>query len=431
MPRPIAFNLIRTVFGAANGVPRGIDRVDFGFLSDLFETWPEECFGVLPTPWGWRFFPRDRVLRARDVVARIWKDHDGAGEDPAMAGLRAAWAKPETSPPPRHTKRTPLDEIPDYLRALRLILSGGVQIGRPVERLPERTVYLDVGHHGLARPAALNWLDRRPDIAPVFMIHDVIPIRHPDLVAADRTAVHRTVVDLTARRAKAVLTSTPAAASEIHEELALRGRPDIPVHAVALPVDDLFLRPIEPDPVIAARPYFLVCGAVEPRKNHAILLEAWSRLVARLGGDAPRLLIAGPSANAVATRLWRDVGRRGLAGHVVFASGLSTPSIARLMAGARGLLMPSRAEGFGLPPVEAMAVGTPAVVSDIAAHRDAAGEAALYAGTDDVDAWVAAIDLLLADTPQRAEIVRRVRARPVVDWRVYMAEIRDILARLG
>ncbi|MDK9697729.1 MAG: glycosyltransferase family 4 protein [Siculibacillus sp.] len=431
MPRPIAFNLVRTVLGAANGVPRGIDRIDFGYLRNLFESWPADCVGVLPTPWGTRFFSRERVLRGCEVVAAIWKENDRGGDDPALERLHAAWTSPLASQLPRRAAKTVLDEIPDYLRALRLFLSGGPRIGRSVDRLSPGALYLDIGHRGLSRPAALDWLDRRPDVAPVFMIHDVIPMEFPDLVSPARRATHRTVMDTTAQRAKAVLTPTAAAAAGIREELARRGKPDLPVHPVTLPVDDLFLGPVEPDPVIAARPYFLVCGAVEPRKNHAVLIEAWTRLAAEAGAAVPRLLIVGAADNAIAGKLRAEVERRGLADHVVFASGLTSPSIARLMAGARALLMPSLAEGFGLPPVEAMAVGTPAVVSDIPAHRDSAGDAAIYAATGDVDAWVEAIGRLAADGPAREEVVRRVRDRVHVDWRAHMDAVREVLVRVG
>jgi hypothetical protein len=71
------------------------------------------------------------------------------------------------------------------------------------------------------------------------------------------------------------------------------------------------------------------------------------------------------------------------------------------------------------------------VVSDIAAHRDAAGDAALFAATGDVEAWLRAIEGLASDTPLRAEALRRARSLPPVDWRSYMAAVRDILARVG
>jgi glycosyltransferase involved in cell wall biosynthesis len=428
--RPIAFDLVRVVLGAANGSPRGIDRICFGFMSHLFETWPAECVGVLPTPWGVRFFSRERVLRLRDRLARIWREHDVVGEDPALVRLRAACTRPTMTEPPRPRRRPMTAELAEIGRAATLLAAAGVTPGRAIAALPHRTLFLDVAHRGLMRPSALGWLDRRPDVSPVFMIHDVIPLQSPELVSADERARHATMLDVAARRAAAILTTTATAADGIAAELARRGRTDLPIHPVGLPIDDLFRSRPDPDPVIAARPYFLVCGAIDPRKNHAVLVEAWTRLVAIHGDAAPRLVVAGAAGGATAGIVKGMVAERGLAGHVVFASGLSSPSIARLMAGARAVLLPSLAEGYGLPPAEAMAMGTPAVVSDIPALHDAAGEAAIHVGTGDVEGWTRTIDALTRDTPARADALRRARRFRAVDWTSYMATIGDILARV-
>ena len=430
MHRPIAFDLVRTVFGAANGVPRGIDRVGFGYLSHLFETWPADCFGLLPTPWGMRFFPRERVLRLRDRLARIWREHDAEGDDPALVRLRSACA--DTTPiVPRPPERRPATaDLIEVGRVLSLLAAGGVSPGRAVADLPPRTLHLDVTHRGLMRPSTLDWLARRPDVSPVFMIHDVIPLQAPELVGAEERRRHATMMEMAARWAAAILTTTAAAADGIAAELARRGRPDMPIHAVGLPIDDLFRSRPVPDPIVAARPYFLVCGSIDPRKNHATLIEVWTRLAARHGAATPRLVVAGATGGATAAMVMAMVAERGLAGHVVFASGLSSPSIARLMAGARAVLLPSLAEGYGLPPAEALAMGTPALVSDIPAVRDALGDAALYAAPRDVDAWVRAAEALSGETPLRAEAVERARRFTAVGWPSYMAAVADILGRV-
>jgi glycosyltransferase involved in cell wall biosynthesis len=426
--RPIAFDLVRTVFGAANGSPRGIDRICFGYLSHLFETWPADCFGVLPTPVGVRFFPRERVLRLRDRLARIWREHDVAGEDPALVRLRAACTRTTATEPHRPRRRPVTEELVEIGRALRLLAAIGATPGRAVTALPRRTLFLDVAHRGLMRPSTLDWLDRRADVSPVFMIHDVIPLQFPQLVTADERDRHARMMDAAARRAAAILTTTATAADGIAAELEHRGRADLPIHPVGLPIDDLFRSRPDPDPVIAARPYFLVCGAIDPRKNHTVLVEAWTRLVAIHGDAAPRLVVAGAAGGATAGIVKGMVAERGLADLVVFASGLSSPSIARLMAGARAVLLPSLAEGYGLPPAEAMAMGTPAVVADISALRDAAGEAALYVGTRDVEGWARTVDALTRDTPLRADALQRARRFDAVDWTSYMTTIGDILS---
>lgn len=430
MARPIAYNIVRMLFAAANGVPRGIDRIDFGWLSHLFETWPADCFGVLPTPWGVRIWSRDHVLRGRDRLAKIWRECDRDDADPAMARLRAVCTTPSTFAP-RARRRPPLPDPTEYVRVLRFLLAAGPSLGAPVGKVPRGALYLDIAQRGLMRPETLDWLDRRDDVSPVFLIHDVIPLRHPELASPGLVAKHARILDTTARRARAVLTSTTSAAAAIRVELDRRGRPDLPIHIRALPIDDVFRERLAPDPIVAARPYCLTCGVVVPRKNQAILIEAWTRMIARADTLPPRLVIAGATGGAHADALRRRVADRGLAEHVVFASGLSTPSIARLMAGARALLMPSRAEGFGLPPLEAIATGTPAVVSDIPAHRDSAGDAALFVDPDDVEGWIRAVEDLTPGSPVRTELERRMKDHRSVDWTGYMTEIGEILSSVA
>ena len=122
------------------------------------------------------------------------------------------------------------------------------------------------------------------------------------------------------------------------------------------------------------------------RKNVAVLVDA----LARLGDRAPVLVVAGPDGPGTAgTRAL--VERRGLTASVRFAGFVPDDDLPALLAGARALVHPSRREGFGLPPLEAMAVGIPAIVADTAALPDAVGDAALVAGGDDADAWAGAI----------------------------------------
>ena len=113
------------------------------------------------------------------------------------------------------------------------------------------------------------------------------------------------------------------------------------------------------------RPYFVVVGTIEPRKNHAFLLDLWEVL----GPDAPMLLICGSRGwnnEAVFARLDALPPE----GTVREVSWLSDGALSALIAGAAGLLAPSHAEGFGLPPLEALRNGIPVVANDIPVFRE-------------------------------------------------------------
>src|SRR5581483_8051415 len=117
-------------------------------------------------------------------------------------------------------------------------------------------------------------------------------------------------------------------------------------------------------------PYFVCVGTIEPRKNHLLLLNVWRRLAERLGAAAPRLVLVGQRGwenEQVIDMIERSPAVRGL---VEERNDLSDAAMAKLLAGA---LAPSFGEGYGLPLVEALALGVPALASDIPAFREVAG----------------------------------------------------------
>lgn len=426
MRHAIAYSLLRSIFGAMAAKPRGIDRIDFGVMSYLFQRWPGDCFGVLPTPFGVRYYPRDRILRGCKLLASMWgEEGGGADSDPAAERLRDALAGRRSSDIAA-ALRNVRPARPRYGRALRLLLNEGFDLGRPVSSLPPGCLYLDMGHYSLATPMFNRWLDRRPDVAPVFMIHDVIPLQFKHLVAPDTERMHRRVMASAARWARSIIVPTPSAGVTIAEEMARLGRSDVPIHPLPHPIDETFLCCAERFPEAATVPYFVICGAVEPRKNHAILFKVWKHLLDKAVDPMPKLVVAGPFGYTSASILAELATDPRLENVILVATNLTTPSLARLISGARALLMPSYAEGFGLPPVEAMSLGTPAVLSDIPAHRDAAGESGLYVPPDDVAGWLRAVEMLLSDTPERQAIVRRVASFSPMTWPAYVRRLEAV-----
>ncbi|MQT15177.1 glycosyltransferase family 4 protein [Segnochrobactrum spirostomi] len=426
MHRPIAFSLIRALLGSLSPTPRGIERIDFGYISHLLDHWPADCFGVLPTPWGMRYFPRERILKGRDRLAAYWNETASIGEDGVYSTVVDWLDGCERAREPRDGEASRGARSPLYNRLASLILEGGVSLGRAMSRLPNRTIYLDIGHTGVSHGALLGWLRRRPDVDAVLMLHDAIPLERPDLVHPSTVAQHRRVMANTAAYARAVITPTQAAADAIQTQLASIGGGHIPLFPLGLPIDDAF-SPAEAACGTATTPYFVVCGAIEPRKNQSMLLSVWRELLAAHGAAAPRLVLAGRPGHGSDYAVQEIRQSNLLSGHVLVASGLSSPALARLIAGARALLMPSFAEGFGLPPVEALSVGTPAVLSDIPAHREASGAFGIYLDPHDPTAWHRAISDLTADTESYRALKKRIAEFRPLRWDAYMARVGGVL----
>jgi glycosyltransferase involved in cell wall biosynthesis len=116
-----------------------------------------------------------------------------------------------------------------------------------------------------------------------------------------------------------------------------------------------------------------------------------------------------------------------LQGKLIFAHGLSSAGLRRLIAHAKALLMPSFAEGFGLPVIEALAVGTPVIASDLPAHREVAGDLAVYRDPADEPGWLTDICMFADANPIAAEIRRRVSAYQPTTWREYFIRIESFL----
>ncbi|HXF81971.1 MAG TPA: glycosyltransferase family 1 protein [bacterium] len=148
--------------------------------------------------------------------------------------------------------------------------------------------------------------------------------------------------------------------------------------------------------------YLLAVSTLEPRKNLPTLLRAFAALPEALRRTCP-LVVAGyrgwksTETLAAAAALERNGSVR-LLGYV------SDADLPWLYAGATALVFPSRYEGFGLPVVEAMACGIPAVISDIPVLREVAGDAAVFVPPMDDRAWTDAILAMIEDAPRRAAL---------------------------
>lgn len=388
--QPLAYDITRLFVGPLMPSPRGIDRVEMILARHFFESTNWDSFGLLPTPWGVRIFPRQRVLRALDQLDVIWKENADALADPSFVWLKNRLLGKAIGAAPHSGKFTTFDKV---LRMASMLRATGIVPGRSARRaLPANTPYLNIGQISLAVPFMFRWLQKRADVHAVFMLHDVIPIEFPDLVPRSLTHFHTKMVRTTAQYAKGVIVSTRHARNTVTAELARHGRADIATLAAMLPLHSGFDHPAKPDTDLSNVPYFLVVGAIETRKNLLLLLETWKLLEAQMGSDTPQLVLAG-SVHAGGTQIMEAFcASKRVVPYVHFVSGLSTASIGTLMQGARALLMPSLAEGFGLPIIEAQALGCPVIASDIPAHQEIAAPTTALLPTDRPELWAKAVN---------------------------------------
>jgi glycosyltransferase involved in cell wall biosynthesis len=154
---------------------------------------------------------------------------------------------------------------------------------------------------------------------------------------------------------------------------------------------------------ISPAPYLLYVGSVEPRKNLVRLLEAWERI----NESCPdtQLLITGLSTRG--SRVFSDVNITKVPARVNFTGYVSDEDLPALYSGAVAFVYPSLYEGFGLPPAEAMACGTPVITSNGTSLPEVVGDAAVLVDPEDVHSIADAILQVVGDDSLRAEMSRR------------------------
>jgi glycosyltransferase involved in cell wall biosynthesis len=244
----------------------------------------------------------------------------------------------------------------------------------------------------------------------VVTVHDAAPLLYPETFTARGRWFHERGLKAAARRADLVITVSQAAAAEILEHTTIGADR---LRVVPNGVDTVALTAEQVRAVVAGRgladaPYVLWVGSLEPRKNVAVLVAAFARAVET--GLPHRLVLAGPAG-------WRDDGlvpagpRDRLGDRLRPLGPVGQDELAALYAGADLFAFPSRHEGFGLPVLEAMALGTPVVCADIPALREVAGGAAKLVPPGDVAAWVEAITATLADSAERDRMASAGRRR--------------------
>lgn len=265
------------------------------------------------------------------------------------------------------------------------------QIALPL-RIPAGTDLVWSPHYNIP----LAWRGRL-----VVTIHDLAHLAMPEFVAgAHRRAYAGFMFRQAARRADAIITVSDFTRAEFERLIGSRGvKPEV-VHSG---VDRGWFE-ISPLASPHPRPYLLYVGNVKPHKNLGRMLEAFGQVAARIDCD---LLILGKDEGFLnGDRTVRAAAER-LSPRVQMLGSLPQEQVKRYVSHTEALLLPSLYEGFGLPPLEAMACGRPVIVSRAASLPEICGEAAVYCNPLDSASIASAIVRVLEDPALRETLRSR------------------------
>jgi glycosyltransferase involved in cell wall biosynthesis len=294
-----------------------------------------------------------------------------------------------------------------------------------------RGFMFNTGHNGLEDSHAARVV-RWHNVRPLFMLHDLIPVLHPEFCRRGETERHEARLRNMLSLGHGIIVNSQATRDDLcrYAEQHALAVPPVVVAPLA-PATRLKLTPLAVPAGFEARPYFVVVGTVEPRKNYLMLLQAWQRLVQTHGNATPHLVIIGQ--RGWDTENIEDLIERRptLREHVTALQRCTDDQLSAWLQHARALLFPSFAEGYGLPVVEALAAGVPVIASDLPVLRQIAGDLPDFLDPLDTLAWIARIDDYASeDSAARAAQMQRMEGFRPPCWAEHFERVDDFIARL-
>lgn len=263
----------------------------------------------------------------------------------------------------------------------------------------------------------------------VVTVHDLIPLILPPYAGNALARAYSRLVASATRRATAIIADSECSRRDV---IRLLNVPEDRVTVVYLAASERF-QPMSDSPELAARkhqyglddPYVLYLGGIDCRKNVPRLLEAFAEVLRRGSGTRGfptdlKLVIAGsiPTPSSMFPDVRGQAISLGLEDKVKFLGLVPDEDTPWLYSGAEAFVFPSLYEGFGLPPLEAMACGTPVVCSNAASLPEVVGPAAITVDAEDTAGLASAMERVLTDDNLRCDLRERgLRQARQFSWR--------------
>ena len=269
----------------------------------------------------------------------------------------------------------------------------------------------------------------------VVTIHDCIHLRFPQYLPNRMAHTYaRSMMRSSARRSRRVLTVSQASRQDIVHYLHVDpGKVEVIYNALderlTTPPTDVELARVR-DRYQLDAPFILYTGNIKPHKNVDRLIEAYA-ILRRQGVTEAKLLIIGDEVSKY-PNLRRLVHRHQLHPHVRFFGFVSDEMLGILYRLATVFVFPSLYEGFGLPPLEAMAAGTPVIASNVSSLPEVVGDAALLIDPRDAQAIADAMARVIREPDLRADLIARGHERVhAFSWERSVARVRDVYEEVG
>ncbi|RME66112.1 MAG: glycosyltransferase family 1 protein [Caldilineae bacterium] len=327
----------------------------------------------------------------------------------------------------QHRKhKRPLVEAPNFRR---------VTLYAPVHtRLEQAMLVAELAFHQLDLIHSTDFIPPLYSRTPaVITVHDLGFLRWPHFLTKDH-ARYYSQIDRGVRRARHIIVPSQSTKNDVVAQLgAPEGKISV-IYEAAAP--RYHPRPLEETRAAITRKYglperyILFVSTIEPRKNIGGLLRAYHHLRRKYNVTDTGLVLVG-KRGWLYEKIFETVEELGLQDSTFFVGRVPDEDLAQLYVGARCHVHPAFYEGFGLPPLEAMASGTPTVVSNTSSLPEVVGDAALLVDPYDWEEMAVAIHRLLTDDHLHAELrAKGLQRAAVFSWTRAASETLDVYRRV-
>lgn len=310
----------------------------------------------------------------------------------------------------KEIRNEPLPNIVSLKSLVRRFVPRSYDIGRALQQkfftAGTRQALNDIYHEP-------NFLAFRFDGPSVITVHDLSWIRHPDMHPVERVRAMEKYFQPGLERASLILTDSEFVKRELMEVFSIKPER---IKPVLLGVEALFRPQSSAETMTVLNKhqldhgqYLLAVGTLEPRKNLQVALRAFMHLPENLRRNFPLVLVG--LTGWKTSELEKEIAPLVRAGQVRQLGYLPREDLATIIAGATTLIYPSVYEGFGLPPLEAMACGVPVIVSNISSLPEVVGDTGLMIDPHDVDGLASAIETLIDSPGLRQELSHKALQR--------------------
>ncbi|NML25951.1 glycosyltransferase family 4 protein [Zoogloea dura] len=317
-----------------------------------------------------------------------------------------------------------LNDVPDRMGVIRRSVGRGYAFSW---RRHRGAFLFNTGHSGLDQPVYVEEV-RRKDLRPLFFLHDLIPISHPEYCRPGEAERHHRRLETMLSVGRGLLVNSQATLEELTSYVAERDI-DMPPCKVAPLAPASLGRPALESYI--SGPYFVVLGTIEPRKNHLLLLHVWRQLVEEMGPGAPKLVLIGQrgwECEQIVDLLERCTSLQAV---VVERSRCDDLELANWLGHSRALLFPSFIEGYGMPLVESLRLGVPVIASDLPVFREIVGDIPDYLDPVDGLGWKRHIlEYLPDDSVSRRAQLQRMAGYAPPDWRQHFSVVESLIDQI-